>query len=498
MALGKRSTSPAKKQKNDDDPSSWTVVTLKQWLRERDLSTSGIKKILVERVEDALKDEPTSSAPLAKKQKIDTVKVAPKRSTRTKKPIREVSPDDFSSDSEETPLPVTSSRPVRTVTKKSDSKWKTHNSILYYNPIGSNDSAKIAAFDMDTTLIIPKSGKTFPQSRNDWRWMFESVPSKLAELHKNGYKVVIISNQNGISKGKTTAATIQGKIMDLEADCGVPLAAVLATADDDFRKPSPKMFSFCCDNMISVSVDKSNSYYIGDAAGRPVGWAPGKKKDFGCSDRKFAHNAGVAFQTPEEFFLNDDPVPFEWRSFDPNDLKENKSLPYNAKDFISKKQEMIIFVGFPASGKSTFAKTYLVPNGYVHINRDTLGTMAKCKNAARDALAEGKSVVIDNTSPSSSARDPFITVAENAGVPIRCFHFQTSIELAKHLNNFREVLTKGEVRHVPMVGYNMFKKHFQLPSKSEGFTEIKKIEFKRHHPDDTHREQFEFWTERER
>ena len=25
--------------------------------------------------------------------------------------------------------------------------------------------------------------------------------------------------------------------------------------------------------------------YVGDAAGRPKNWAPGKKKDFSCSDR---------------------------------------------------------------------------------------------------------------------------------------------------------------------------------------------------------------------
>ncbi len=35
-------------------------------------------------------------------------------------------------------------------------------------------------------------------------------------------------------------------------------------------------------------------------------------------------------------------------------------------------------VGFPASGKSTFSKRYLQPHDYVMVNRDTLGTPAKC------------------------------------------------------------------------------------------------------------------------
>ena len=34
-----------------------------------------------------------------------------------------------------------------------------------------------------------------------------------------------------------------------------------------------------------VPVSVPDSLYVGDAAGRPKDWAPGKKKDFSCSDR---------------------------------------------------------------------------------------------------------------------------------------------------------------------------------------------------------------------
>ena len=39
---------------------------------------------------------------------------------------------------------------------------------------------------------------------------------------------------------------------------------------------------------------------------------------------------------------------------------------------------MIIMVGPPASGKSTFSRRYLKPHGYEIVNRDTLKTPAKC------------------------------------------------------------------------------------------------------------------------
>ena len=92
-----------------------------------------------------------------------------------------------------------------------------------------------------------------------------------------------------------------------------------------------------------VKIDDSKSFYVGDAAGRAKNWAPGKPKDFSCSDRMFAHNVGIGkveiflyfnqketknlifipsqeFHTPEEFFFSEKLAPFEWGSINPNDI----------------------------------------------------------------------------------------------------------------------------------------------------------------------------------
>jgi bifunctional polynucleotide phosphatase/kinase len=67
-------------------------------------------------------------------------------------------------------------------------------------------------------------------------------------------------------------------------------------------------------------------------------------------------------------------------------MKDASGKNYDAKDLISKRQEVIICVGMPASGKSSFTKKIFEPNGYVRVNQDTLKTKEKCVKACQVAL----------------------------------------------------------------------------------------------------------------
>jgi bifunctional polynucleotide phosphatase/kinase len=89
-------------------------------------------------------------------------------------------------------------------------------------------------------------------------------------------------------------------------------------------------------------------------------------------------------------------------------------------------QELVMFVGSPASGKSSFAQKHLVSKGYGYVNGDTLGSGAKCIKACRAFLAEGKSVVVDNTNPMPKSRSDYLSLAASAKVPARCFVFDAS------------------------------------------------------------------------
>ncbi|KNC53465.1 polynucleotide 5'-hydroxyl-kinase [Thecamonas trahens ATCC 50062] len=151
--------------------------------------------------------------------------------------------------------------------------------------------------------------------------------------------------------------------------------------------------------------------------------------------------------------------------------------------------EMILLVGLPGSGKSHFATTHLVPAGYAWANRDTLGTKAKCKAAAKAALAAGTPVVVDNTNPSPSARAEYIKLAAAAGAPVRVFIFDATRPEAQHMNEFRAKVTAGERKAVPGVAYNMYKKHYVEPSLDEGIASIHHVALSVDFGDDVAREE---------
>ncbi|XP_003222735.1 bifunctional polynucleotide phosphatase/kinase [Anolis carolinensis] len=357
--------------------------------------------------------------------------------------------------------------------------WEDHGKLLVFTKKGVVPSSKVAGFDLDGTLITTQSGKVFPTSPDDWRILYPEVPRKLKQLQSEGYKLVIFTNQMGISRGRLRPEVFKSKAEAVIERLGVPLQVFVATGAGIYRKPVLGMWDHLCEKANGgLAISLQQSVYVGDAAGRPANWAPGhKKKDFSCSDRLFALNVGLPFYTPEEYFLGWKKAPFVLPNFDPRTL-DPKARLYDPPEacLTSSSSELVVAVGFPAAGKSTFLKKHLVSVGYVHSNRDTLGSWQKCVAMCQASLQAGKRVVVDNTNPDLESRQRFIECAKEAGVPCRCFLFTASLEQAKHNNRFREMTEKG---HVPVndIVLNTYKSKYVEPSLEEGFSEILKIHF---------------------
>lgn len=85
---------------------------------------------------------------------------------------------------------------------------------------------------------------------------------------------------------------------------------------------------------------------------------------------------GIAFKTPEEFFLHEPPQSFT-RDFEPS-IYLNPADSTSLKLVIEKKNvlDIILLCGSPGSGKSTFYRKHLQPLGYQRVNQDTLKTVS--------------------------------------------------------------------------------------------------------------------------
>ncbi|KAI9021725.1 polynucleotide kinase 3 phosphatase-domain-containing protein [Phycomyces nitens] len=348
-------------------------------------------------------------------------------------------------------------------------------SVLFGKSLGNEQGrSKIAAFDLDSTLITTKSGRVHAKDENDWQWWHSSVQSKIENLHQEGYKIVIFSNQNGLNTD-TRINGFKSKAAAILSQLSIPVWIFAALHKDGYRKPCTGMWDLLeKEANDDVQIDRSNSLFIGDAAGRQDGWKPKVKKDHSCADRKFAANIGIEFKTPEEFFLNEPKAPFTWGPFDPHIIDKDATLSIPK---LGSEPHVVVFVGYPASGKSKFANKYLVPKGYIHVNQDTLKTRKKCIEAVKKALDERKSVVIDNTNPEASTRALYIRLAKDSGVPIHCFYFTADEHLSRHNNYYRALNPPHDREVLSDIVFRTFKAKLQEPNESEGFDTIHKIPF---------------------
>lgn len=348
--------------------------------------------------------------------------------------------------------------------------WNRNDNYIAGNYLKKEEftkTSKVAGFDLDFTLIKPTGGKKFSKSSDDWEFMTGGIPDKLRSLAKDGYRVVIVSNQKGVSNGKTDLELWKEKIKNLGKELKIPFTILASFNNDLYRKPRTILWNKF------IKCNRSKSFFCGDAGGLGVRMINGNKvsKDFSDSDLKFALNLGLKFIHRDEFVFG------VKRECEPKYMVDFKKIPEGKYKFKPYSQELIINVGYPGSGKSFYTNNLILKHKYVYVNRDTLKTKKKCLKVCEEGLASGKSVVIDNTNPLKSDRKEFIEIANRFDIRIRCLHFMTSRELSMHNNIYRHVISDGETKMVPEIAYNIFRKKYEEPSKKEGFYKIENLDF---------------------
>ena len=282
---------------------------------------------------------------------------------------------------------------------------------------------KYAIFDFDWTLVKPQEGRKFPKAVTDWQYLRSSVPEVLQKYGKT-HHVVIVTDQSKPWKIDQIKAVLS--TLNLEH-----LTVVIGVQT---QKPNTSLFYKALPKF-----KPDNAFYVGDAAGRPGDWSD--------KDKVFAQNLHVTFYTPEELF----PLP--------------KQVPVKVKP----EGGVIIMIGYPGSGKSTIAKQY-EKAGYTVISGDEYKTgpaMVVAASAASAAFASAKAkakgIVFDSTAGTKEKRHMFVKFAQEHNMPVTAIWVQTSIDESMERN-------KQRLKPVPAVAFYLYRKHFEEPHESEGFT----------------------------
>jgi predicted kinase len=132
--------------------------------------------------------------------------------------------------------------------------------------------------------------------------------------------------------------------------------------------------------------------------------------------------------------------------------------------------ELVILVGLPAAGKTTFCQQHLAAT-HDHVSKDLFRTNRRPQRRQEilvaEALASGRSVVVDNTNPSAAVRAPLIDIGRRHGAIITGVYFPTTAADALRRNRTRE----GPQR-VPDVAIFTARKRLEPPTRAEGFDRL--------------------------
>ena len=130
---------------------------------------------------------------------------------------------------------------------------------------------------------------------------------------------------------------------------------------------------------------------------------------------------------------------------------------------MKRRTELIVMVGVPASGKSTFVEKNF--GSHRCLSLDKLKSRAR-ESRILQSLTE--SAVIDNTNVTKEARRRYIDFAKSRGMSIRAIYLNVDPEVAVERNSKRE-------KAVPSHVIYFYQNKLVPPSVAEGFDSVEEI-----------------------
>lgn len=141
---------------------------------------------------------------------------------------------------------------------------------------------------------------------------------------------------------------------------------------------------------------------------------------------------------------------------------------------VTTRAEVVVLVGLPGAGKSTFARARFPAHDY--ISKDAFPPGARNKQTRQDAalraaLAAGRPALVDNTNVTVADRAAIIAIAREYGARVVGYYLDVPIREAIARNDKREGRAK-----VPKVAIFTSARRLVPPTLAEGFEELHTID----------------------
>jgi bifunctional polynucleotide phosphatase/kinase len=294
-------------------------------------------------------------------------------------------------------------------------KFKLKDTCFYHIPEDIKITSRIAAFDLDWTLAYSVE-KLFPKDPHDI-YILPNRKEKLKQLVEDGWTLVLFTNQYAMSKKEKERKV--GRVSNFLDKIGIPMYAYIATEKDNYRKPENGMFKLFKETQVPTIKD---IFYCGDMGGRDI--------DSGDSDLHFANASKIEFCHPDDYFP-----------------KSKIRLP--------KKKSMVVFIGMPGCGKTTYYTKYLKSNNYIHVNQDTLKTIKNVEKSIEQNMKDNNNICIDATNPNCKKRNVYYELAKKYEYKPTTIFF------------IRDGRGKNKTREKPVstIAYHMYFKKLEPPVK---------------------------------
>jgi len=238
----------------------------------------------------------------------------------------------------------------------------------------------------------------------DWKevpWSSDKIPDKLEKLKKAGARIIIVTNKSDFTLSMMSRIMFRHNMKKIEDILGFSFEMLVSTANDIFCMPAPGMILFLRKH---CNFGAESCLMVGD----------------NMLTKKFAFNSGIKFCKTENFvttgYINEnDNLPPLIAAQLPDNTHSNDKVTCLIENILRFRQNrtVLILIGFPRSGKTTFAEDMQDKFPQLKIIAGKNAVNSQMDLALCYTLMQSKhQLIIDARNPDIESRKSIIKIAQ--------------------------------------------------------------------------------------